>query len=197
MFTSEYWHPSITADIVYLKLDETENGCPNPYILLVTRKNAPYRGQLALPGGFMDETDDLLKHTAVRELKEETGLDFDPNYLKPIGEYSNKGRDPRERVISFAYLAIAHKYDKDLVPIAQDDASKVDWYPLKDLKSLQIAFDHKEIIADALQKEIISLTNEELYISENIILNTEVKKIKNLINYLTSVYIDLKFQKTY
>ena len=193
MFTSEYWHPSITADVVYLKLDKN-NSIPMPQILLVTRKNRPYINQLALPGGFMDRTDDSLKHTAVRELKEETGLDFNLNYLKLINEYSNRERDPRERVVSFAYLAIANE-DKELIPVAQDDAAQVGWYDLKDLKSLTIAFDHRKIITDAIQKEMNLLISQEIYIRENIIPynDEELKKTRNLIHCLTSIYIDLNF----
>ena len=115
-------------------------------VLLIRRGNEPYRGCWALPGGFM-EMDETLERCAVRELKEETGLDVEayPGVSpKLIGVFSRVDRDPRGRTITAAYRI-------DLPECAEvrsgDDAAAAQWFPLATLPPL--AFDHEEIIAKA------------------------------------------------
>src|ERR1700760_4737887 len=86
--------------------------------LVIERANEPYQGQVALPGGFLRADEDLAT-AAERELAEETGLDGGSLHLEQLAAYGAPDRDPRGRVVSVAYLAIA----PDLpVPVAGSDA---------------------------------------------------------------------------
>jgi 8-oxo-dGTP diphosphatase len=70
-------------------------------VLLIRRKNPPFQGQFALPGGFVD-IGETTEAAALRELKEETGIDGSSPRL--IGVYSDPTRDPRGHTIGIAYL---------------------------------------------------------------------------------------------
>lgn len=89
------------------------------------------------------EMDETAEECAIRELEEETGLRLDA--IVQVGTYSKVDRDPRGRTITIAYLAIV---DEPLSVIAQDDAAKAEWFSINNLPTL--AFDHKEIMADAI-----------------------------------------------
>ena len=118
---------------------------PHPQVLLIRRKNTPFKGLWALPGGFL-EMDETLETAALRELHEET--DISNVQLTQIGAFGNPDRDPRGRVITVAYLGIAKP--EQHAATAGSDASEVTWFPTSDLP--QIAFDHSEIIHTALKK---------------------------------------------
>jgi 8-oxo-dGTP diphosphatase len=113
------------------------------HVLLITRKYTPFKGKCAIPGGFV-KRDENLEVAAKRELTEETGVNN--IYLKQIGAYGDVGRDPRGRVVSIAFLALISP-DHDLK--ATSDALEAKWFPIDRMPEL--AFDHKEIIAHALQ----------------------------------------------
>ena len=136
MYTYEYPRPMLTADCMV-----TRGG----KVLLVRRGNEPFKGCWVLPGGFM-EMDETIEHCAVRELQEETGLQVVESDLKLIGIYSTPGRDPRGRTVTAAY---AVQVPSDALAQAGDDAAEVCWWPLNNLPPL--AFDHQDIIADALR----------------------------------------------
>ena len=91
------------------------------------------------------EMDETTEECAVRELEEETGLKVSGTTL--IGVYSKLGRDPRGRTVTAAYLAVI---DKALNVTGQDDARKAQWFPIDALPPL--AFDHADIMRDALEK---------------------------------------------
>jgi len=112
------------------------------YVLLIQRKNDPFKSNWALPGGFLEE-DETLETGALRELKEETGMQLDS--LNQFGVYGNPGRDPRGRIISVAFTGIVRSREKLM---AGDDAGEAEWFNIKDLPSL--AFDHGEIIKDGI-----------------------------------------------
>ncbi len=112
-------------------------------ILLIERKNEPFKGRFALPGGFV-ELDEELEHAASRELEEETNVK--DIFLKKLGVYGKVGRDPRGRVISVAFLALIDGRKVRLA--ASTDAAMARWHPAYGLPKL--AFDHKDIIDDAL-----------------------------------------------
>ena len=107
-------------------------------ILLIRRKNEPFRNQWALPGGFLEEEEGL-EEGAKRELEEETGLKIEK--LQQVGAFGTPGRDPRGRTISIAFVGLMD-YEAKLK--ANDDAVDVKWFDKNDLPDL--AFDHSEII---------------------------------------------------
>lgn len=120
---TKYERPSITSDISLFQLGKKEEvSCLN--LLLIKRKNHPYKDAWAIPGGFcgMSET---LDEAAYRELYEETGIQN--VYLEQLYTFSNVNRDPRTRVISTAYLGIIAS-DIKLVGQANDDAIECQWF---------------------------------------------------------------------
>ncbi len=138
-------HPAVTTDIVVFAIREQELR-----LLLIRRRNDPYRGMWALPGGFL-EIGENIEVCAKRELGEETGLrDL---YLEQLYTFGRPDRDPRERVISVAYFALVSPDSPE--PQAGDDAAELAWLPLHRLPPL--AFDHQEIIQLAHRRLISKL----------------------------------------
>jgi 8-oxo-dGTP diphosphatase len=116
-------------------------------VLVIERSNEPYQGQAALPGGFLRADEDL-REAAERELREETGLDGAALHLEQLATYGAPDRDPRGRVVSVAYLAIA----PDLpIPVAGSDARAAAWAPLAEVRG-KLAFDHGQILDDAVER---------------------------------------------
>lgn len=126
---------SVTADIVVFRPDYGQ-------VLVVKRKNPPYQGDWALPGGYVDEGETFLE-AAVRELREETGLVVKPENMVFVGIYDDPSRDPRSRTISAGFVTI---YDGVSEPVAADDADKIDWASTVRV----LAFDHNDIVEDAI-----------------------------------------------
>ncbi len=138
MYCYDYPRPSVTVDIVLL-MDMS----PHPQVLLIRRKNPPYKNLWALPGGFL-EMNESLQEGALRELHEETSIS--DVHLTQIGAYGEPDRDPRGRVITIAYLGVVKSEQQEAV--AGSDASEVAWFSTSDLP--QLAFDHKDIIIKVL-----------------------------------------------
>ena len=150
MYTYKYPHPAVTTDCVVFGFDgETLN------LLLINRGIEPYKGCWALPGGFM-KMDETAEEGALRELQEETGVK--DIYIEQLQAFSTVDRDPRERVITIAFLAFVRQEKYEV--IAGDDAAKAQWFPINELPEL--AFDHKEIITVALNKLRWKMTYEPL-----------------------------------
>lgn len=135
-YTYKYPRPAVTGDCIVITKEE------NAKVLLIQRGDEPYKGTWAFPGGFMN-MDETTEQCAIRELEEETGLKVKD--VHQIGAYSKVDRDPRGRTITVAYLAII---DKPISVVGQDDAAKAEWWPISALP--QLAFDHHEIMADAI-----------------------------------------------
>ncbi|AXV37555.1 MAG: NUDIX hydrolase [Methanobacteriaceae archaeon] len=121
--------------------------CGNESIILIKRKNKPFRGYWALPGGFV-ECGETVESAVIRESKEETGLDV--NIEGIVGVYSDPDRDPRGYVVSICFLATS---DGDKLK-ADTDASEVNLFNLKEIANLELAFDHEKIIKDAIKLKI-------------------------------------------
>jgi 8-oxo-dGTP diphosphatase len=116
-------------------------------VLVITRGNEPFRGRPALPGGFLRGDEDIAD-AAIRELREETGLDGSGMHLEQLRAYGAPDRDPRGRVVSIAFLAIW----PDLpLPIAGSDASTATWQPVGTVRGT-LAFDHDQILDDAVER---------------------------------------------
>lgn len=109
-------------------------------VLLIRRRNPPFQGCLALPGGFVD-IGETVEDACRRELFEETGHKV--GRLTLVGVYSRPDRDPRGHTCSVAFLARA----RSTKVAAADDALAAEW--VGDWRRAKLAFDHREIIADA------------------------------------------------
>ncbi|MFW9951753.1 MAG: NUDIX domain-containing protein, partial [Candidatus Thorarchaeota archaeon] len=113
-------------------------------IVLIKRRYAPYKGKYALPGGFIKYNEDP-KQAVIREVREETNLVI--KIVSKIGTYDQKGRDPRGKIISTAFKC---RLVKDLSMLQEgDDASGAVVIPIEQLKNLDFAFDHAQILKDA------------------------------------------------
>ncbi|MDD1774979.1 MAG: NUDIX hydrolase [Methanobacterium sp.] len=127
--------PVLTVDALILYDEDS--------IVLIKRKNEPYKGLWALPGGFV-EYGETVEEAVIREAKEETGLDIK---LKSIsGVYSTPDRDPRGHIITICYLA--HRTGGELK--ADTDATQVKCIKIKEALKTRLAFDHEQIIKEGL-----------------------------------------------
>lgn len=134
MYTSKIF---VTVDIVLFKNDK---------ILLIKRLKEPFKDCWALPGGFVDENEDL-EDAAKRELLEETTIKVDS--LEQIGAFGKPFRDPRHHTISIAFFG---RVPEETIAIASDDAKEAEWFSINNLPEL--AFDHKEIVNEVILKKI-------------------------------------------
>jgi 8-oxo-dGTP diphosphatase len=146
----------LAVDLVILTLRES---CLQ--VLLIERGVEPYQGALALPGGFLKTLDEDITAAAHRELAEEADLDVATLRLEQLGVYGAPGRDPRGRVVSVSYLAIAPRLPE---PVAGTDAVKAGWRPADQVLSgdLELAFDHRLIIADGVDRARAKLEHSPL-----------------------------------
>jgi 8-oxo-dGTP diphosphatase len=131
-------------------------------VLLVERGGDPYRGSWALPGGFK-RPDETLDEAAMRELREETGLDA-AGRLVQLGAYGDPGRDPRMDVVTVVYRAVLPTV-ADLV--SGTDASAASLWPAADVLSglVPLAFDHARIVRDAIERTGVDLSATDLALS--------------------------------
>ena len=135
---AKYPHPAVTTDCVIFGFDGERL-----QVLLIERGIEPYKGRWAFPGGFL-KIDETAEEGALRELKEETGLEG--AYMEQFHTFSAPERDPRERVITIAYYALVKIQEVK----GGDDAASARWFPLDDIPSL--AFDHDYILRMATQR---------------------------------------------
>lgn len=124
-------------------------------LMLIKRSKLNAEGQLnieaekwALPGGFVQENESALE-AAGRELEEETGVKG--IHIKHFGVYDQPGRDPRGWIISNAHYAIVPEQYLSTRQ-ANDDAAEVELFSLEEIFRIELAFDHKQIIQDAIKQ---------------------------------------------
>ena len=126
---SQYQNPAVAADTALFAADGDALK-----VLLIRRGGYPYRGSWALPGGFVDIDEDI-RDSAVRELQEETGITG--IYLEQAFVWGKPGRDPRQRVITVSYIALA---DFSAISAqAGDDAAEAGWFTLSDWRTQETA----------------------------------------------------------
>jgi 8-oxo-dGTP diphosphatase len=113
-------------------------------VLLIRRKNEPFKGAYALPGGFVD-IGETVEAACRREVAEETGLAV--GELRLIGVYSDPRRDPRGHTVSVALAAMLREGPQ---PQPGSDAASAEW--VAEWRDRQLAFDHAQIIEDALKR---------------------------------------------
>ena len=134
----DYPHPAVATDCVVFGFDGRDLK-----VLLIERGINPYMGMWAFPGGFM-RIDETAEECAVRELKEETGLVL--TNIRQLGVFSGVHRDPRERIVSIAFYALARHSEVK----GGDDAAKAKWWSINDIP--QLAFDHDYILRQAMSR---------------------------------------------
>ena len=119
-------------------------GSEHLQLLLIKRKDDPFKGMWAFPGGFVNYNEDP-ESAAIRELHEETGMTI--TAMKQLHTFGKPGRDPRGHTVSVVHYAFANAKDHPVT--GGDDAEEAKWTNVKDIGDL--AFDHKEILEFALQ----------------------------------------------
>lgn len=158
-FTYPYPRPAVTCDSVVFTM-----GADDLSVLLIRRKDEPFAGAWALPGGFVNQNESL-ERAARRELAEETGITG--LKLRQLGAFGDPGRDPRGHTITVAFVAFAVATP---TPAAGDDAADAEWLPLRTLMlserapkasaaprrkraaaetGVRLAFDHAKILRAA------------------------------------------------
>lgn len=145
-FTYQYARPALTVDCILFTVNFVTKKLE---VLLIRRKNDPFKNCLAHPGGFVnvgESTEDAAK----RELEEETGFKID--FMEQLKTFSSPNRDPREHVVTVAYYSLVSKSDVQ----AADDALEAMWVPVEHVigpnKKEQLAFDHEHILSVAHER---------------------------------------------
>lgn len=127
---------ALAADII---VERKKDG--NKQVLLIKRKNNPFGGLWALPGGFVEE-DEEAASAAQRELQEETTIDLNRNELEFLDYFDAPDRDPRGRIVSFAFGV---EVNDNVEAKGASDAAEAKWFALDELPEL--AFDHRSMLA--------------------------------------------------
>jgi len=146
---SDYPAFAVTVDVVILTMADGVL-----QVLLVRRGEKPFKGMLAIPGGFK-RPDETLDDAARRELCEETGVDV-PTLLTQFGAYGDPGRDPRTNVVTVGYVAVVRAVG---AIVAGTDAADAGLVPVADVleERCELAFDHVRIVRDAVDRVRVEL----------------------------------------
>ncbi len=134
MSEKEHRNPLPTIDaIIHNNLNQ---------VLLIRRKDNPYKNHLSLPGGFVnygEKVEEALK----REIKDKVSLNIEP--LEILGVYSDPIRDPRDHIMSIVFICLNMD---DINGKNCDNMTEMHWINLTDLGNYNLAFDHKIILQD-------------------------------------------------
>lgn len=137
----EWPRPMVTVDAVVFTVLASKLS-----LLMIKRKNEPYKGMWAIPGGFL-EMDEELEDAVARELEEETGLSG--VRLEQMRTYGTIGRDPRGRMVTVVFFGIVDENNTKIK--AGDDAAQEKWFDVDNLPK-DIAFDHDKVTKLAIEK---------------------------------------------
>lgn len=189
-----YDKPSIAMDNVILAYDKSNDSLK---ILLVVRKNRPFKGSLALPGGFMRKNESL-ENTVIREVKEETGLKLTNNDFEQLCTLSNPNRDYRGHVLSTSYIT----YLPEIRDIhGSSDVKNAQWVTLEiNNDSLMLFISGNEIIKIPINLEeskvydnlndyyssLLTSTSEytpKIAFDHKLIILNAIKRIQNKLEY--------------
>lgn len=110
-------------------------------VLLVKREEYPYKGFYSLPGGFVGKCE-TMEDTLSRTLEAKTGLK--KIYSEQLYTFGEVNRDPRMRIVSCAYISLLDE--------GKTQVSGAKWFDLNEIEQMRLAFDHKEIINEALKR---------------------------------------------
>lgn len=174
-FHYKYPHPSVTTDCVIFGFDGIKLK-----VLLVQRGIEPYKDRWAFPGGFL-KMDEYAEEGALRELREETGLQR--AYLQQFHTFSAPDRDPRERVITIAYYALVKLQEVK----GADDAADARWFALDEIPPL--AFDH-DLILDTAWKALRCQIYFEPIGFELLPEKFTIRELQNLYEAILDVHFD-------
>lgn len=125
-------------------------------LLLIKRKYNPFKGEWAIPGGFVLDNESL-EDAVERELQEETGIKI--NYLEQLYTFGKPDRDPRRRIISVAYFGLVKSSQFEKLNAATD-AEEAKWFNINALPKL--AFDHQEILKMAIERLRAKITYQPI-----------------------------------
>lgn len=204
----DYERPSATVDMLLFTVDDSEIDSNRQMpekelkILLIKRKDHPYMGHWAIPGGFVDINEDM-DNAVYRELKEETNIEN--VFMEQLYTWGNANRDPRMRVISTSYLALVSK--EGLNPVAGDDAEEVKWFTVKkeiievsedeEVHSLILTSDDGEVVIKnrvietfkkngvikTREAKVISKSNVKLAFDHSDIINLAIDRLRGKLEY--------------
>ncbi|MCD4714048.1 MAG: NUDIX hydrolase [Clostridiales bacterium] len=164
---SKFDQPSLTVDILLLTISENKVdnyrklANKSLKVLLIKRKEHPFIGKWALPGGFV-RMDESIEAAAYRELKEETNVNN--AYLEQLHTYGDVDRDPRGRIISTSFMSLVNSNEIDLNP--GTDAEEARWFEVeydvykKERLFNKIGFIDNEYIRLCLKNDAINLMTE-------------------------------------
>ena len=134
---------AVTVDVVLLTVRDARL-----QVLLVERDTHPFRGDPALPGGFVEPDEDL-DAAAIRRLEHETGVRRELAHVEQLGAFGAPGRDPRMRVVSVAYLVFAPDV---AAPRPGPSTRSVAWVPVEDVDDDRLAFDHALVLGAGVER---------------------------------------------
>ena len=192
---------SMTSDILIVSVsnEETSNYRKNDKkrmsILLVKRKDFPYKGKWCLPGGFLDPKKETLEECAKRVLKRETNLSN--IYLEQLYTFDRINRDPRLRVVSTAFVALV---DKEQLTEKVEHASWFDVILLEEKKDkIELTLNNKEetiqlVIGKRLREkttdrhDFYTIQNDKIAFDHDIVIISGLERIKNKISYTDIVF---------
>ena len=167
---NKYEKPSVTTDIIVLTTDKNYTVLK---VLLVKRKNHPFKDAWAIPGGFVD-IEENLEDAARRELKEETGVETP--FIEQLYTFGSVNRDPRMRVISVAYMSLIPNYLLSNA-VAGDDASEAEWFNIKVINRELETY----VLENDNTHEIININS--LAFDHSDVLKMALNRIKNKVEY--------------
>lgn len=162
----QFEHPLLASTTIVCCYDDTEDGLSeidHVHCLLVKRKNDPYKDYWSLPGGMLNIGETILD-CAVRELKEETGLDLieSQNGIRYICYMDNPNRDSRGRIIDNIFYTIYHKDEIEGMNLnAASDAKELKLFKMTEIfnPNFKLAFDHKEALSKFMYVLGVAIVN--------------------------------------